>query len=389
MDATDAAALLAAGTAMAGLAQAGAGWWALRRFLRTPQHDAPALPSVTVLKPLHGDGPLLEAALETCFTQDYPAYQLVFAVQDRRDPALAAVGRLQARYPHVDAVAVVNPATHGANRKIGNLLNAWPAAKHGVIVIADDDMHATPDYLRALVGTLMQPGVGLATTLYTGLPHDGSLAARLGAAQINHSFLPGALMARSLGREDCLGASMALRRDTLERIGGLQALADHLADDAVLGRLVQAAGGRVALAGTVPATTVPESSLRALFQHELRWARTIRSLAPAGFVLSVLQYPLFWAALALLLAPGWQAAALFGLAWAARGAIAQGVERSLGIATHTPIWCLPLRDALSVAVMLASYRSDRVAWRGQTLRATRPVLAPQAPVLASQGNLPR
>ena len=104
---------------------------------------------------------------------------------------------------------------------------------------------------------------------------EGAVAA-LGAMQINHYFLPGALLARAMGRQDCLGATMMLRRETLERIGGFAALVDHLADDNVLGRLVQRLGLTVALADTVPATTVPETTLRALWRHELRWARTIR-----------------------------------------------------------------------------------------------------------------
>ena len=208
------------------------------------------------------------------------------------------------------------------NRKVGNLINMLPAAKHDVLVIADADMHVAPDWLHRLVVALEEPGVGLVTTIYTGLPvgplprplprgegrgHSPPLrrglaeGPALGAAQINHYFLPGALLARAMGRQDCLGATMMLRRETLERIGGFAALVDHLADDNVLGRLVQRLGLRVALADTIPATTVPETSLRALWRHELRWARTIRALVPVQFAASVLQYPLVWAALAVLL----------------------------------------------------------------------------------------
>ena len=187
------------------------------------------------------------------------------------------------------------------------------------------------------------------------------------------------MSALPLGRQDCLGATMALTRDMLDRIGGLQALADHLADDAMLGRLVQAQGLRVALARTVPATTVAETRLPALLQHELRWARTIRSLAPVGFVLSSLQHPLFWAALAMVPLTALGGAAWCGpaflAAWAVRAMQVRGLDRALGVASRLPLWCLPLRDALTVAVMLASYHSDRVTWRGQTLRAIHPAAA--------------
>ncbi len=258
----------------------------------------PARPPITILQPLHGDEPLLEEALASVFAQDYPDFQVVFGVQNPADPALDVVRRLQARFPERDIAVVVDATQHGSNRKVGNLINMLAVARHDVLVIADSDVHVTPDYLDRLVADLPRPGTGLATTIYTGLPANGGLAARLGATQITHALLPGALLARALGRQDCFGASMALTRATLERIGGLQALADHLADDNVLGRLVREQGLAVELAATVPATTVPETTLKALWMHELRWARTIRALEPLGFALSAVQYPLFWSALA-------------------------------------------------------------------------------------------
>ena len=366
---------LAALTA-AGLVQSVAGGLA---FLRFSRHGAPSpvvLPPVTVLKPLHGDEPLLEEALASVCAQDYPAFQVVFGVQDAKDAALPVLHRLRARFPHVDMDVVVDRTHHGENRKIGNLINMYPRARHDVLVIADSDMHVAPDYLRRLVGAMQGDGVGLVTTLYAGRPATESVTGRMGAAFINHCFLPGALLARVMGRQDCLGATMALTRATLDRIGGLHALVDHLADDAVLGRLVRAQGLTVALAATVPATTVPETQVPALFQHELRWARTVKSLVPTGFALSAMQHPLFWAALTLGVSGGaaW-AWALLGVAWTLRAAVAAALDRKLRVASRLPIWCLPARDLMSVAVMVASYRTRRVAWRGRIMLATRPGLA--------------
>jgi ceramide glucosyltransferase len=270
---------------------------------------------------------------------------------------------------------VVDATPHGLNRKVANLINMAPYARHDILVIADSDMHAESDYLDHLVASLQAPGVGLVTTLYAGLPVGTALTGGLGTQQINHTFLPGALLARALGRQDCLGATMALTRETLDSVGGLHALANHLADDAVLGRLVKGKGLSIALAATVPATTVAESRMPELFAHELRWARTIQSLEAVGFAMSCVQYPLFWAALTVGLSgsAAW-AWCGFALAWVARGFAGHGIDRALGLARGAGIWCLPFRDLMSVVVMLASYRSDRVAWRGQVLRATRPRL---------------
>lgn len=368
----------AAGLTALGLMQSSAGWLAVERFARRATMVPDRCPPVTILKPLHGDEPLLEEALASFCAQDYPEFQIVFGLQDPADPALEVLARLRRRFPALDMAVVVDPTPHGLNRKVANLINMTPQIRHDVLVIADSDIHAPPGYLTQLVASLMAPGVGLVTTLYAGLPSGRTLTGRLGAEHINHAFLPGALMARGLGREDCLGATMALRRQTLDSVGGLQALANHLADDAVLGRLVKARGLSIALAGTVPATTVAEAHLPELFRHELRWARTIQSLEAVGFAMSGVQYPLFWAALAVGLSGGAHWAWLaFALAWLVRGAAGYGIDRALGLARGAGLWCLPFRDIMSVAVMLASYRTDQVAWRGQILRATRPGLVPE------------
>ena len=392
------AAYIACTVSVLGLAQAYAGWIAVASFAgrvaRAHPHAGSALPAVTILKPLHGDEPLLEQALATTCQQEYPTFQIVFGVSAASDAALPCVKRLQVRFPTVDIAIVVDPTLHGENRKVGNLINMMPAAKYDVLVVADSDVHVTPDWLRRLVGTLDEPRVGLVTAAYTGIaanlpnrtsggrvsavsasasPENGwfaTIIGGLGSLQINQYFLPGALVARAMGRQDCLGATMMLRRDTLERIGGFHALADHLADDNVLGRLVRRLGLKVALASTIPATTVPETAAGALWRHELRWARTIRTLTPVPFAASVLQYPLAWAALAVVLAGGalWSLV-WFATTWALRTLAAHGIDKALGLAHRSPLWLLPARELLSVAVMAASYAGRRVQWRDHTMQA--------------------
>jgi ceramide glucosyltransferase len=419
-----------------GLVQALAGAVLVGRFAAAASVPDAGLqdnyPPITVLKPLHGDEPLLEQALGSVCAQDYPEFQIVFGVQDAADTALPVVARLRARFPECDIAVVVDPMRHGANGKVGNLINMLPRAKHAVLAIADSDLHAQPDYLARLARALAEPGTGLVTTLYTGLPAANRLSQWLGATQITQYFLPGALLARALGRQDCLGATMALHRATLQRIGGLWALVDHLADDQVLGRRVAALGLAVRLAPTVPATTVPETRLRDLLRHELRWARTIRALEPGPFAASVLQYPLFWALAAVVLSgSGAWSWGVFCLAWVGRAGVALWVDRALdpllgvthevpgaqpplspgsrasgaaarepddlqlsdganpadatsqGLAFPCPVWLLPLRDLISVGVMLFSYASRRVEWRGHRLTADTP--AAETPGRAAPG----
>jgi ceramide glucosyltransferase len=353
-----------------------AGWRAVRALPGPFPPDDADCPGITVLRPLYRDEPLLEDALLSACRQNYPRFQVVFGVQDPADPALAVVERVRAQLPGCDISLVRDNTADGANRKVANLVNMLPAAKYDVLVIADSDIHADPGYLRAIAAELAVPGTGLVTTLYTGLPANRSLPAALAASGITHLFLPGAALARHLGRQDCLGATMALRRETLTEIGGLRALLSELADDNVLGRLVSAHGYRVGLAATIPATTVPEQTFDDVLRHELRWARTIRSLSPAAFAFSAVQYPLAWATLALLLSggAGWALAVLLAT-WAVRTAVAWGTDREVVRRQHqrwragADPFLLPLRDLISVGVWLAAFAGNRVEWRGRVMWA--------------------
>jgi ceramide glucosyltransferase len=377
--------LLTAALTLAGFVQAGAGWLAVRRFQRVAALPGPR-PPVTVLKPLHGDEPLLEQALESFCRQDYPELQIVFGVQDATDTAIPVVARLRAKYPSIDMALVIDPTPHGLNRKVSNLINMFPSARHDMLLVSDSDMHAAPDYLTRVADALDEPGIGLVTSLYTGIPVRPGLTGQLGAAYINQSFAAGALMARGLGRQDCMGATMALTRDTLLRVGGFGSLSPFIADDAVLGMKIRALGARVALAASVPATSVTESSIRTLFGHELRWARTIRSVAPWGFAVSIIQFPAFWGLLTFLLSGfALWAGAVWLAAIAVRALTGRAVERAMG-AAPTPLWLPALRDVLSMAVLLTSYMSDEVAWRGHVFNADKNTDYAARPVLARAGD---
>jgi ceramide glucosyltransferase len=368
-----------------GALQAVAGLLAVRWFASRQATAPRATPPVTILKPVCGDETLLEEAIASFCTQDYPEFELIIGAHTADDPALHAARRVQARFPAADIKIVVDGARHGSNRKIANLINMMPCASHDVLVIADSDLHVRPDYLSCIVATLEQPGCGLVTTGCGAEPAQRAAASLLGVSHISHSFLPGALLGAAGGRQDCLGGTMALRRSTLARIGGLHALVNNLADDNLLGSLVRSLGLTVRMAPTLPVVVVQERTLHALWQHELRWARTIRALAPAGFAASALQFPLFWSLLAIVLSAGapW-AITCFLAAWGVRAAVAWGIDHSLRARRARPappaaLWLLPLRDLLSMAILAASFWDDEVVWRGHVMHADRPAVAINLP----------
>ncbi|MEI6556831.1 MAG: bacteriohopanetetrol glucosamine biosynthesis glycosyltransferase HpnI [Rhodospirillaceae bacterium] len=340
----------------------------VRRFAAEAAPVPARRPGVTVLKPLCGDEPNLYENLRSFCTQDYPEVQVVFGVGRADDPAAAVVERLRAELPAADIALVIGERIHGPNLKISNVINMMAAARHDLLVLCDSDMRARPEYLEAVVGTLLEPGVGLVTCLYTGRPVPGGWS-RLGAMFINHGFLPQVLVGRRVGAgEGCFGATLALSRQTLARLGGFEALVDKLADDYALGVAVRDLGLAVALSPHIIETQVVEPDFITLWHHELRWGRTLRSIEPLGYGASVITQPLLPAVLLLLLSGGAPfAVAIFGAVVAVRVGYSVVLDAALKVQSSPP-WLIPLRDFLSVAVLLASFCGTGVTWRAQTFR---------------------
>jgi ceramide glucosyltransferase len=338
---------------------------AVLRFVRRPVPAVPDGPGVSVLKPLHGDEPGLYENLRSFAEQDYPVLQLVMGVNDPEDGAVRAARALMRDLPTCDIALVVSARAAGSNKKVANLENMFEKARHGLLVLADSDMRVDRHYLAAVTAPLHDPQAGVVTCLYKGVSTGGTWS-DFGATHINFGFLPSALVAESLGLGGgCFGATIALRRETLERIGGFARLRDELADDHRIGDEVRAVGMGVVLSPYIVEARVTENSLADLWRHELRWARTMRAVAPAGFAGSVLAHPVAIAALAaaaagFALTPG----IFLVISCILRWATARVIAGALGVPPAKP-WLLPLRDALSFAVFVASFFGRTVFWRDQ------------------------
>jgi len=337
--------------------------FARRRIVAPPQG-----PPVTVLKPLHGAEPGLAENLRSFANQNYSDFQLLLGVRDRTDGALPVARALIDERPHCDIELVIDPRAAGSNRKVANLENMMAAARHDVILLADSDMRVTPDYLAVVTAPLADPRTGLVTCLYKGVP-TGGLWSRLAAMHINFGFLPGALAGDALDiGGGCFGATIALRRDVLQRVGGFARLRNELADDHRLGSAVRGLGLASVLSPYIVENRVTERSFARLWRHELRWARTSRAMAPTGFAGSIITHTVM---VTMLAAAAWgsevEAWGCVGISLLLRWISAVVTARALDL-PRTGLWLLPLRDALSFAVFLSSFFGRNVFWRDQLFR---------------------
>jgi ceramide glucosyltransferase len=334
--------------------------------------DAPVQP-VSVLKPLHGAEPRLYENLRSFCRQTHPNYQLIFGVREAQDPAIAVVHRLREEYAHLSIELVVDPQVQGGNRKVSNVLNMLPFARHDVWVLADSDISVPPDYLSRVSAPLADSGVGIVTCLYYGVARGG-LWSNLGCLFIDDWFAPSVRLAHAFGsRRFAFGSTIALRRETVQAIGGLERLRDTLADDFWLGELTRQAGLRTVLSGLMVGTDVNETRLTALWSHELRWLRTIRAIAPGGFLMSFVCFTWPVSLLGLALAPTMLNQWLVGVAGVARIARFFLGGRNPG-APPRPwygVLLTPLRDLLLLLEWAVALTGWRVKWRGQVLHARK------------------
>lgn len=342
----------------------------LEQFVRLPGADPVGeYPPVTILKPLHGSDSSLEASLETFFLLDYPSpVQIVFGVHDLQDAAVAVVERLRARHPERDVALVVEQRGQAANPKIANLVGMYATAAHDVLVLSDSDIAVASDYLRKVVSALAADGIGAVTCLYTGWAVLG-FASRISAMGISYHFLPNVVTGVSLGlTEPCFGSTIALKKDTLEAIGGFGAFASQLADDNEIGRAVRHYGRKVAIPSFVVRHACAETTLRQWWNHELRWMRTIRTVDPAGHVGSIVTHGFALALLGVIfLGFGELALSVLLTSLVARVVLKWRIDRAFGGAAG-PYWLLPLRDVLSFGVFITSLFGTSVVWQDAQLR---------------------
>lgn len=338
---------------------------AAARYRAVNPAPARAYSPISILKPLAGVDEGLEENLRTFFEQAYPAFEVLFAVRSDHDPAIAVVERLRAEFPAVPSRLIVTGEPPYPNAKVYSLDRMLAAARHDLIVMSDSDIRVTPEMLAVIAGEFADPNLGMATCPYRAVPGP-SLWSTLEAVGLNTEFIGGVLVARMLdGMKFALGPTIAARRETLEAIGGFDAVKDFLAEDFVLGKLAAERGYGVILSSYVIEHRIGAQAFLANMKHRLRWNRSTRRSRPWGYVGQVFTNPLPLALLLCAAAPQWWPA----LAATTLLRAAAGVATA-GFALRDPLarrlwWLVPVQDAMSFLSWLGGFFGDTIVWRGR------------------------
>lgn len=330
-------------------------------------------PPVTILKPVCGLEKNLWDNLRSACLQDYPEYQVVFCVQNPRDPALPLLRELEAEFGANRVTIAVDQQRRGCNGKINNLLGGLAHARHDLLVISDSDVRLTPEYLTAIAAAFVDPAVGCVCTPYKAVD-AGAWFEKMELLSFNADFMPNVVFARETGASPfCLGASTALTRSTLTEIGGLASLADYLVEDYEMGRRIAARGKRIALVPPVVDTTVDLATPTQWWTHQIYWDQNTRAARPTGFFFTVLTRAVPFAVLfAAARAFDPLGLEVFAAAVALRLATAAGIMawmlRDREGLRALPL--LPLRDVAALASWLLAITKRTTTWRGSEFLLT-------------------
>ena len=359
---------------------------ALRFFTRERAREfASYAPAVSLLKPVRGvDFGSYENFASFC-TQEYAEYEILFGVVDDTDPAVPLIQRLMTDFPQRRIRLFIGAERIGANRKVNMLARLAREAQHEILVLTDGDIRVARNYLREVVAPFADRRVGAVTSFYCGIA-EKNLGAEMEAIGAASDFFAGVLMANWIeGITFALGASIVTTKEWVAKIGGFAAIANMLADDYELGHRIAKAGGTIVLSREAVWTMYPAQTARGFWQHQVRWARTVRLCRPLSFAGLIFTHGLPWALLAALIAPApWIGAAYLAAYLVLRLTMAWtvGVWGVGDDVVRRKLWLVPLRDALYFVVWLASFASNRIHWSGEeyTMAAGHlvPVPAPSA-----------
>ncbi len=331
------------------------------------------LPPVSIFKPLHGAEPRLEENLESFFLQDYPAFEIVFGCRSASDPALAVVERLRRRYPQVATQVVLAGHPGWPSAKVWSLQKMIASSRHDYFVISDSDILVSPDFLRNVIPPLLDPGNGLVTCLYRGVPAS-NFWSRLEALGMSVEMPSGVITADMLeGMQFALGSVMALRRDVLESCGGIASLADYYWAQRTWATRQRES---TTISSSATASTPPDTSFAGTFAAQVRWMQSTRYSRPKGHLGTGLTFAVPFGVLGLIAAAsaGHLALGLALLAWSLLNRIVQSAVVGYGVIGDRHAlalcWLYPLRDLLGFFVWLASYCGSSFSWSGELYRFT-------------------
>lgn len=363
------------------------------RFFRSELAKQPSgfTPFVTVIAPCRGIERGMERNFENLFLQDHPAYEIIFVVDDKEDPCVPVIEKV-AQNRAQRSKLIVAPNAIDCAQKVENLRAAvlHASAESEVFVFVDSDVRPSRDWLRSLVGPLVDNRVGAATGYRWFLAEPPTFASEMRSVW-------NASIASALGPDTrtnfCWGGSMAIRRATFEQLNVRDRLKGTLSDDFTVTRILNEAGLPIVFVPRAVTPSVSSCRFRELVEFTTRQMKITRVYAPKLWLMSLVGSGLFTAVMitgcSIILFSGENSAAIFpaiatlvlvsifsiGKAWLRLSAVGLAMPEyryAVGRQAFTQNTLWVLTPALFFYNSLAALLSRRITWRGITYELKSP-----------------
>lgn len=262
-----------------------------RKELARPQSEY--TPFVTIIAPCRGVDDGMRENLKALFEQDVPEYEMIFVVDDPADPAVAVVGTASdSDRVGVASRLVIAPKAQDCSQKVENLREAVLHAndRSQIFVFVDSDARPSKTWLRSLIAPLQDDEVG-ATTGYrwfiSKAPNFASEMNSVWNASIASALGP------NTSSNFCWGGSMAIRRDTFERLDMREKWRGTLSDDFAVTRTMDEANLPIVFVPQAMTAAVESCTFRGMIEFTTRQMKITRVYAPNLWLLSFVGSGLF------------------------------------------------------------------------------------------------
>lgn len=342
---------------------------AARRLKRhTPLSPSETAPPVSLVVPVRGVEAFSDETIARAFHLDYPAYELIFCLQDADDPVGPRVRRAIAAHPQIQARLLVGDDAFSENPKLNNCVKGWDAARHTWIVLADSNVLMPADYLQQLFAG-WRPDTGLVCSTPIG-SRPQNFWAEVECAFLNTLQARWQYTGEQIGMGYAQGKSMLWYRPLLDAEGGIRALSKEIAEDAAATKLVRRAGRHVHLADSPFEQPLGPRRFREIWSRQIRWARLRRVTFPTLYAPEVFIGGLM-PAIAAAVAAGSAGAnpAIFGAGMLALNYLPEvmlAASKGWYVSWTQPPAML-VRDLLQPASWLRGWLPGEILWHGQAM----------------------
>jgi hopene-associated glycosyltransferase HpnB len=321
-------------------------------------------PDVDIIIPARDEAQTIGPVIASLLAQDYPGRFRVFLVDDRSSDGTAALAGFAPNLHVISGAA--KPA--GWAGKLWAVSQGLAASTAPVLLFADADIIHDPRHLSALVARLEEaPRVDMVSEMVRlncqSLAEQALVPAFVYFFQMLYPFAK--VNDPFSGVAAAAGGTVLIRREALERIGGIEKIQGALIDDVALAREVKKFGP-IYLGHSGLATSIrPYPAFQDVFRMISRSAYTQLNYSPlllAGTELGMALF-LLVPAFETVFGHGWHC--LFGFAGYALGAVSY--LPTLARYRVSRLWALAL-PLIALFYMAATFSSALDYWRGTGAR---------------------